>query len=39
MICVVPRATAEAAATLTEYGFFQIGEVGQRKGPDRVLLR
>ena len=39
MICVVPRATGEAAATLTEYGFFQIGEVGQRTGPDRVLLR
>jgi len=39
MICVVPATTNRAAATLSQYGFFEIGAVVSRRGPDRVLLR
>ncbi|HEY6538151.1 MAG TPA: phosphoribosylformylglycinamidine cyclo-ligase [Candidatus Dormibacteraeota bacterium] len=38
MIAVVPAATAGAIGDLAGHGFFEIGEVGPRQGPDRVLL-
>jgi len=39
MVAVVPKATADAAGQLTQFGFFEIGEVLPRQGSDRVLLR
>ncbi|HVB14812.1 MAG TPA: phosphoribosylformylglycinamidine cyclo-ligase [Candidatus Dormibacteraeota bacterium] len=39
MIAVVPPATVTAAAQLLAFGFFEIGYVAERQGPDRVLLR
>jgi phosphoribosylformylglycinamidine cyclo-ligase len=39
MIAIVPAATVAVAARLSKFGFFEIGEVRQRQGPDRVLLR
>jgi phosphoribosylformylglycinamidine cyclo-ligase len=38
MIAVVPAETVAAAAQLGQHGFFEIGQVGQRQGSDRVLL-
>jgi phosphoribosylformylglycinamidine cyclo-ligase len=38
MIAVVPAATVAAAEELSPFGFFEIGEVVAREGPDRVLL-
>jgi phosphoribosylformylglycinamidine cyclo-ligase len=39
LIAVVPAATVAAAYQLSQFQFFGIGEVEQRQGPDRVLLR
>ncbi|MGA8426806.1 MAG: AIR synthase-related protein, partial [Candidatus Dormiibacterota bacterium] len=39
MIAVLPSNTVAAAAELSRFGFFEIGEVVPRDGPDRVLLR
>ena len=39
MIAVLPPTTVAAAADLSRLGFFEIGEVVAREGPDRVLLR
>ncbi|MGA7087044.1 MAG: phosphoribosylformylglycinamidine cyclo-ligase [Candidatus Dormiibacterota bacterium] len=38
MIAVLPPSTV-TAADLSRFGFFEIGEVVAREGPDRVLLR
>ncbi len=38
MIAVAPAATVVASTNLSEFGFFEIGEVRERSGPDRVLL-
>lgn len=38
MIAVVPAPTVAAAALIPQFGFFEIGEVSVRGGPDRVLL-
>ncbi|HVB53770.1 MAG TPA: phosphoribosylformylglycinamidine cyclo-ligase [Candidatus Acidoferrales bacterium] len=38
MIAVVPPATVGLATQLSKFGFFEIGEVRERQGPDRVLL-
>ena len=38
MIAVVPAATVTVASQLSGFGFFEIGEVEERQGPDRVLL-
>jgi len=38
MICIVPGATADLASTLTEHGFFRMGELVARRGSDRVVL-
>jgi phosphoribosylformylglycinamidine cyclo-ligase len=39
MIAVVPATTAASSSELSGLGFFEIGEVVSRQGPDRVLLR
>jgi hypothetical protein len=39
MIAVLPLSTITAAADPSRFGFFEIGEVLAREGPDRVLLR
>ncbi|MGA7362432.1 MAG: phosphoribosylformylglycinamidine cyclo-ligase [Candidatus Dormiibacterota bacterium] len=38
MIAVVPAGTVELASQLSRFGFFEIGEVRDRQGADRVLL-
>lgn len=38
MIAVVPGPTVAAAVRLSHLGFFEIGEIEVRRGPDRVLL-
>ncbi len=39
MIAIVPQDTVGVATGLPEFGFFEIGEVRERQGPDRVLWR
>lgn len=38
MIAAVPEATCRAALGRPELGFFEMGRVGERQGPDRVRL-